>query len=518
MISYNQDTTMRELINYLLAGIFATVTFYQATAQTESRLALVIGNANYDEAPLANPVHDAVKVAETLRSLEFDVILDTNVASKRDFVALTREFGERRKSYDIAFVYYAGHGIQVGSENFMLPTKEVFESEYDVMDYGVSVQNILRYLNSVADKVNVLILDACRNNPFEHKWNTNRSLSSGSGLAKISPPTGSLIAFSTEAGKTAKDGTELNSVYCKSLCENLLKEDVSLDQVFRNVRAEVLALTNGDQRPIESSQLTGSTYILNPKSFEHTLQQIDSLLVEEKFLEAERIIDGYLRFHPNEYQFLTKMGHVNRLLGYNAQAFSFYNKALSIKDDHIEAITAAIWIGSTDEDLGILYCTDIETHGLTYHNKYAAKFPLNFSILLAKAREQMFSGDSLMCPDALHQLNALQLKLDSGILDTISIDIKDASSTIESNVKRMIENNIMYAYDCLNKPSEVVKYAQKIITTDPFDPWPFINLANAKRDMLFDTLPFIRVIDKLNYSDSVEVNSTEIEKIVQNTQ
>ena len=103
-------------------------------SQEEKRLALVIGNANYDKGKLNNPVNDALLIAETLKKLEFDVILDTNLTDKRLFKDKIREFGNKRPEYDVAFVYYAGHGIQVGSENYLLPTKEVFESEFDVQD------------------------------------------------------------------------------------------------------------------------------------------------------------------------------------------------------------------------------------------------------------------------------------------------------------------------------------------------------------------------------------------------
>ena len=146
-----------------------------------------------------------------------------------------------------------------------LPTEESFNSEFDVIDFGVSVNNIMRYLNRYTDKVNILVLDACRNNPFELKWNTNRSLTEGKGLAKITPPTGSLIAFSTDVGSTAADGDGDNSTYCTSLCKSILLENVSLDQVFRNVRNEVLEKTNAKQRPVEESQLVGETFYFNYK-------------------------------------------------------------------------------------------------------------------------------------------------------------------------------------------------------------------------------------------------------------
>jgi hypothetical protein len=249
-------------------------------SQHEKRLALVIGNANYDKGELKNPVNDALLIAEILDSLEFDIILDTNIADKSSFIETIRKFGSRRPDYDVAFVYYAGHGIQVGSENYLLPTKEVFKSEYDVQDYGVSVQYIMRYLTSITDQINILVLDACRNNPFERNWDRTRSLKGG-GLAKIPPPTGSLIAFSTDAGNTAADGIGENSIYCKSLCKNMLLENTSLDQVFRNVRSDVLKITNKQQRPVESSQLTGKAFYLNYVKKENEIQIINKLLLNE---------------------------------------------------------------------------------------------------------------------------------------------------------------------------------------------------------------------------------------------
>ena len=164
---------MKKIIILLFLKIF----FFQGlNAQDEKRLALVIGNANYDRGELKNPVNDARLIASTLDSLNFDVILKENLSTKRDMTGAIREFGSKRSEYDVAFVYYAGHGIQVDDENFLLPTKEIFEEEFDVMDYGVSVQNIMRYLRAESNEVNILILDACRDNPFESNWSATRSL------------------------------------------------------------------------------------------------------------------------------------------------------------------------------------------------------------------------------------------------------------------------------------------------------------------------------------------------------
>ena len=191
-------------------------------AQEEKRLALVIGNANYEKGALKNPVNDALLMARTLDTLGFDVILDTNISSKRDFRNKISEFGNRRPNYDVAFVYYAGHGVQVNNQNYLLPTKEEFQSEFDVEDFGVSVQMIIRYLTSITNQVNVLILDACRDNPFESTWETTRSLA-GTGLAKMQAPAGTMIAFSTTAGNTAPDGEGENSIYCQVLTKNMLR-------------------------------------------------------------------------------------------------------------------------------------------------------------------------------------------------------------------------------------------------------------------------------------------------------
>ena len=126
------------------------------------------------------------------------------------------------------------------------------------------MQRVLRYLESTREKqLNFIVLDACRDNPFESNWNKTRSIKKGGGLAKIPPPTGSLIAFSTDHGQTAADGDGENSLYSKALAEKLLEENVSIEQVFKNVRTEVLKLSGNTQSPVEESKLTGDVFYLN---------------------------------------------------------------------------------------------------------------------------------------------------------------------------------------------------------------------------------------------------------------
>jgi len=224
---------------------------------------LVIGNALYEKGPLKNPVNDANLIAKSLEKLDFEVLLHTNLATEDEMLDAIKDFGRKRNNYEVAFIYYAGHGIQLNNKNYLLPVNEEFEFEDDVEDNGVSMQRVLRYLESTREnQLNIIVLDACRDNPFESNWNKTRSIKGG-GLAKIPPPTGSLIAFSTDHGQTAADGDGGNSLYSQALAEKLLEENVSIEQVFKNVRTEVLKLSGNTQSPVEESKLTGDVYYLN---------------------------------------------------------------------------------------------------------------------------------------------------------------------------------------------------------------------------------------------------------------
>lgn len=286
---------------------FSIAHFFLLSQEKEKRLALVMGNANYEKGELNNPVNDARLIASTLDSLEFDVILKENLATRRDMTNAIREFGAKRENYDVAFVYYAGHGIQIDDENFLLPTKENFFSEEDVLDYAVSVEKIMRILKSKDNQVNILILDACRDNPFESSWNNTRSLN-GRGLAKIQPPTGSLIAFSTDSGQTAPDGNGDNSIYTSSLSRNMKIDDISIDQVFRNVRAEVLDQTNGQQRPLESTQLVGKSFILKKtfSLYDSTIEEIINFCNTKKQSEGLDEVIEILNTSANFYRLQKK--------------------------------------------------------------------------------------------------------------------------------------------------------------------------------------------------------------------
>ena len=262
-VNYLGDLKQGEEFFYFESGEIDYTKLWNKGYLKERKLALVIGNALYEKGPLKNPVNDARLIASALDSLEFDVMLKENLTTRGEMLDAIKDFGRKRNNYEVAFIYYAGHGIQLNNENYLLPVNEEFEFKDDVEDNGVSMQRVLRSLESTREnQLNIIVLDACRDNPFESNWNKTRSIKGG-GLAKIPPPTGSLIAFSTDHGQTAADGDGGNSIYSQALAEKLLEENVSIEQVFKNVRTEVLKLSENTQSPVEESKLIGDVFYLN---------------------------------------------------------------------------------------------------------------------------------------------------------------------------------------------------------------------------------------------------------------
>ena len=315
--------------------------------QDEKRLALVIGNANYEKGALKNPVNDALLIAKTLDSLDFEVILATDL-DKGEFMTKVVEFGKKRADYVVGFVYYAGHGVQINGENYLLPTNQNFDEEWKIEEYAINVNRIMKYLTALTDQVNILILDACRNNPWEGNFRSIGGSNKG-GLAKILPPTGSLIAFSTDAGKVAADGDGKNSVYCISLVNNMVLENTTLDQVFRNVRTDVLRESNDRQRPIESSQLTGQAFYLVKSDYENVLNSIGDLLdnfnnpyfdetdYSPKLFESLKKLNVILSKDPSNIRALLLSAKIYYQLDQKEKAFSITNSVIKINNKYIDA-------------------------------------------------------------------------------------------------------------------------------------------------------------------------------------
>ena len=221
----------------------------------ERRIALVIGNAKYKEAPLTNPVNDANDMEAALKSSGFRVIKAIDATQKQMNRAIF-EFGELLTHDSVALFYYAGHGLQVRGKNYLIPVDAEIKSESSVRVETVYVDAVLDQQSN--SELNVVILDACRNNPFERR--TNRSLGTAGGLAQMEAPKGSLIAYSTAPGKTAADGEGRNGLYTQALLRYIKEPGLTIEQVFKNVRREVARSTRDAQMPWESSSMTGEFY------------------------------------------------------------------------------------------------------------------------------------------------------------------------------------------------------------------------------------------------------------------
>lgn len=224
------------------------------SALAAQRLALVVGNADYQTAPLKNPVNDASDMARALEAAGFEVILLTD-ATRSDLRSGIREFHRKLARAETGLFYYAGHGIQYRGDNYLVPIDAALEQEFEIPDETVSAHTILRAMEESPNPLNVVILDACRNNPFASAYR-----SQARGLARMTAPSGSIIAYATAPGDVAIDGDGRNGLYTKHLLEAIQVPGLSLEEVFKQVRIDVVAETSGKQTPWEESSLTGDFY------------------------------------------------------------------------------------------------------------------------------------------------------------------------------------------------------------------------------------------------------------------
>src|SRR3984957_9972112 len=227
----------------------------------ESRIALVIGNSDYSSGPLPNPANDAKLVGDALTALGFDVIARRN-ADQVTMKRAIQEFGSRLEKAGPAaggLFYYAGHGMQLSGRNYLIPTTARIEREGDVEIEAVSADWGIEQMKYARNRLNIVILDACRNNPF-----TRSMRSVDHGLATMDAPAGILIAYSTAPGAVAADGTGRNSPYTEALTHAMREMHEPVEQVFKHVRVGVMTATSGKQVPWESSSLTGDFYFAAP--------------------------------------------------------------------------------------------------------------------------------------------------------------------------------------------------------------------------------------------------------------
>ncbi|HUQ29377.1 MAG TPA: caspase family protein [Usitatibacter sp.] len=240
---------MKRFVAAFLLSCVAWPAEAQAPAPKPARVALVIGNAAYPAAPLANPVNDAADMAKELQAAGFTVIRRDNATLREMHLAL-REFGDQLGKTSTGLFYFAGHGVQVRGRNYLLPVDADIAREDEVAFSALDLAAVMEKLDSARNPVNIVVLDACRDNPFGSRFQA-----SAKGLAQIEAPPGTIIAFSTAPGSAAADGGGRNGLYTGHLLAEMKKPGPSIEETFRAVRASVRRDSKGAQVPWESTSL-----------------------------------------------------------------------------------------------------------------------------------------------------------------------------------------------------------------------------------------------------------------------
>lgn len=236
-------------------------------AQKQPKFALVIGNANYEEDRLANPVNDATDMAKVLEEIGFEVTLlkDQDLRSMENAIGV---FSQQLRKGGVGVFYYAGHGVQVEGENYLIPLKAQLQNEKDARYEALALGKVLNAMETAQNQVNIVIIDACRNNPFYRRWRASGRGGNVRGLGAAFPPNGIIIAYATRAGDTAHDGKkgERNSPFTSALLENIKKPNIDVQLMFRRVSATVKQTTEATQQPWTEGNLEGDEFYLNPQS------------------------------------------------------------------------------------------------------------------------------------------------------------------------------------------------------------------------------------------------------------
>jgi uncharacterized caspase-like protein len=310
------DFLMRAVGAFVLA-VWSVCVFGQP-ALADKRVALVIGNSGYQNvARLGNPTNDASAITEILKGAGFDLVesrLDLKISEMR---RVFRDFANSSRDADVAVVYYAGHGIEVEGTNYLIPIDASLEQDLDVYDEAFSLDRILVTIEP-ARQLRLVILDACRNNPFARVMKrTIGSRAIGMGLAKVEPSPNTLIAFASKAGSTASDGDSKNSPFTAALVRHIAKPGLDLRKAFGFVRDDVLKNTSNKQEPYVYGSLGGDDVPLVPAKLvvSEPLQnaQADVRRDYELALQVgtKKVWDAFIANHPSG--FYTELAEAQRL-------------------------------------------------------------------------------------------------------------------------------------------------------------------------------------------------------------
>ncbi len=244
-------------------ALFSALVAASAPALAEKRVALVIGNGAYKHAPaLANPKNDAEGMTAALKRMKFEVVSGVDL-DKPALERLLRDFAQRIEGADVALVFYAGHGLQVHGRNYFVPVDSKLERESD-LDFEAVPLELLQRLMEQGQRTNIIVLDACRDNPLARNLARSmgtRSVGIGRGLGQAQAGVGTLIVYATQPGNVALDGQAKNSPFTEALLKHIEAPGLEVRLVVSRVRQAVIAATKGKQVPWDSSSLVGEVYL-----------------------------------------------------------------------------------------------------------------------------------------------------------------------------------------------------------------------------------------------------------------
>jgi hypothetical protein len=340
-------TTRRRFIQALAALPPAFAFRHSSAAADSSRLALIIGNSAYHDAPLVNPANDAKAVSGLFTEAGFTVDSRLN-ATRADMMAAIERFGAAVKKSETKQVvfYYAGHGAQLDWRNYLLPVDAVVERQEHMKERCVDLNLLLGQFSAAKDKTFVVILDACRNNPFGRSYRPEQK-----GLSQFDAPVGSLLAYATSPGNVASDGEGANGLYTENLVRELGKRNTRIEDALKRVRLNVRLASQGGQIPWETTSLEGDVYIFNDGHRKLTEaeqeQAVEADLAEWGRIKSSRKADDwivYLRNFPNGRFAEIAQTRLNRLLAETIRP------AIAIAPSPAKAVaaTTAPTIGATD--------------------------------------------------------------------------------------------------------------------------------------------------------------------------
>jgi len=282
----------------------------------EQRVALVIGNSNYQRAPkLANPGHDAQSMAQLLNSAGFEVTEAIDL-TRNDMVKAVQDFSAKitaRGPKTVAMIYYAGHGVQLAGENYLLPVDAKISTPADLDGNSLRLVDLMGTLESIPSRMRIVVLDACRNNPFPGVNDAGR------GLAIVDAPNGSIVGYSTAPGMEAQDGDSNHSPYTSAFLRRASEPNLPIEQLFKRVRLDVNDATEGRQTPWESSSLTSEFYFFGDTAVAAARTPDHSPIIQTDYYEE------FIRLYPRD----PLCDRIRHLLGNWLEATAWHKAVLA---------------------------------------------------------------------------------------------------------------------------------------------------------------------------------------------